>query len=342
MSALSDWLNAQGLGALIDVLEAQQVDLDLLPDLTEDDLKDLGIALGPRRRLLKAIQGGVAVTRPAVRPTAPPSTADSAERRQLSVLFVDLVDSTALSANRDPEEMRQIVRSYQNAVAGEIARVDGYVAKFMGDGVLAYFGWPKAHEDEAGRAVRAALAAVAAVQQLRTGNGQPLAARGGIATGLVVVGDLIGEGAAQEAAVVGDTPNIASRLQALAEPGRVVIADSTERLVRSAFDLVPLGARALKGLTAPVAMFAVAGERPNGGRFEARGGDLLRPMIGPRPGTRAVVRALGAGAQRRRPGRAAGWRGGYRQVANHARPDRFGRRSRPHHPALSLLALSSR
>ncbi|HMJ98023.1 MAG TPA: adenylate/guanylate cyclase domain-containing protein, partial [Reyranella sp.] len=168
MSALADWLDSHGLGALHTILAAQQIDIDVLPDLTEDDLKGLGIALGPRRRLLKAIAGAFAAPSPS---DADPAV-DSAERRQLSVLFVDLVGSTALTAQRDPEEMRQIVRRYQNAVAGEVARFDGYVAKFMGDGVLAYFGWPKAHEDEAERAVRAAMAAVAAVAELRTGDGE--------------------------------------------------------------------------------------------------------------------------------------------------------------------------
>ncbi len=277
MSALSDWLDTHGLAALYAVLAAQQIDIDVLPDLTEDDLKGLGIALGPRRRLLKAIAGAFA---------APPSTSDadpavdSAERRQLSVLFVDLVGSTALTTRRDPEEMRQIVRRYQNAVAGEVARFDGYVAKFMGDGVLAYFGWPKAHEDEAGRAVRAAMAAVAAVGELRTGDGEALAARAGIATGLVVVGGLIGQGAAQEADVIGATPNIAARLQDLAQPGQVVIADSTQKFVRSSFELASLGLQPLKGIELPIEIFAVQRERSSDSRFEARTGRHLRPMVG--------------------------------------------------------------
>jgi class 3 adenylate cyclase/tetratricopeptide (TPR) repeat protein/type II secretory pathway predicted ATPase ExeA len=279
MSELSNWLKAHGLAGLRDVLEAQQIDLDILPDLTEEDFKHLGIALGPRRRLLKAIQAISATPAPLSRSGAE-HLVDGAERRQLSVLFVDLVGSTSLSASRDPEEMRQIIRRYQNAVAGEIARFDGYVAKFMGDGVLGYFGWPKAHEDEAERAVRAALAAVAAVGELRTGGGAALAARAGIATGLVVVGDLVGEGAAQESAVVGDTPNIASRLQTLAEPGQVLIAESTQRLVHSTFDVAPLGSQSLKGLEVPVAIFAVDRERSGGSRFEARTGKHLRPMIG--------------------------------------------------------------
>ena len=276
MSALSDWLDSHGLSALHTILAAQQIDIDVLPDLTDDDLKGLGIALGQRRRLLRAIAGTVAQPPPTdVQPAV-----DAAERRQLSVLFVDLVGSTALSTRRDPEEMRQIVRRYQNAVAGEVARFDGYVAKFMGDGVLAYFGWPKAHEDEAERAVRAAVAAVAAVAELRTGDGEVLAARAGIATGLVVVGDLIGHGAAQETAVVGATPNIAARLQDLAQPGQVVIADSTQKLVQSSFDLLALGPQPLKGVELPIATFAVQRERSGDSRFEARAGRHLRPMVG--------------------------------------------------------------
>ncbi len=282
MSALSEWLEARGLGALRSVLEAQQIDLDILPELTEGDLKDLGIALGPRRRLLRAIGGADVASSPAVPSSGGdgPPAVDTAERRQLSVLFVDLVGSTTLSSRRDPEEMRQIVRRYQNAVAGEVTRFDGYVAKFMGDGVLAYFGWPKAHEDEAERAVRAAMAAVAAVAELRTGEGEALAARAGVATGLVVVGDLIGEGVAQEAAAVGDTPNIAARVQALAQPGQVLIADSTQRLVKSTFDVNPLGPQKLRGLDRPVATFSVQRERTSDSRFEARHGERLRPMVG--------------------------------------------------------------
>ena len=181
-----------------------------------------------------------------------------AERRQLTVMFVDLVGSTALSARLDPEDMQGVIRAYQNAVAGEIARVEGHVAKFMGDGVLAYFGWPRAHEDEAERAARAGLAIVDAVSRL-TGGGTPLACRVGIATGLVVVGDLIGEGAAQEQAVVGDTPNLAARLQGIAQPGQVVVAEATRRLIAGAFELTTLALRVVKGLDEPVPAFAVIG-----------------------------------------------------------------------------------
>jgi class 3 adenylate cyclase/tetratricopeptide (TPR) repeat protein len=195
-------------------------------------------------------------------------------------MFVDLVGSTALSARLDPEDMRDVIRTYQNAVAGEIARFEGHVAKFMGDGVLAYFGWPRAHEDEAERAVRAGLAIAATIGQLSNPTGEALAARVGIATGLVVVGDLVGEGAAQEQAVVGDTPNLAARLQALAAPASVVIADATRRLLGTGFQLEGLGELTLKGINAPVRAFLITGERPVESRFEAMSGPSLLPMVG--------------------------------------------------------------
>ncbi len=180
-------------------------------------------------------------------PATPQQRQGDAERRQLTVMFVDLVGSTALSSKLDPEEMREVIRAYQNAVAGEITRFEGHVAKFMGDGVLAYFGWPRAHEDEAERAVRAGLAITAAIGQLSNPAGEALAARVGIATGLVVVGDLVGEGAAQEQAVVGDTPNFAARLQGIAAPGQVVIADATRRLLGAGFELEDLGEHDAQG-----------------------------------------------------------------------------------------------
>ena len=195
-------------------------------------------------------------------------------------MFVDLVGSTALSGRLDPEEMREVLRAYQNAVTGEVARFDGHVAKLMGDGVLAYFGLPRAHEDDAERAVRAGLAIAEAVDRLATPAGEPLAARVGIATGLVVVGDLVGEGAAREEAVVGETPNLAARLQEAAEPGAVVVAEGTRRLLGEVFDLRPLGPTRLKGFAEPLVAFRVAGERPAGSRFEARRPGRPAPMVG--------------------------------------------------------------
>jgi class 3 adenylate cyclase len=195
-------------------------------------------------------------------------------------MFVDLVGSTALSATLDPEDMREVIRAYQNTVAGEIERFEGHVAKFMGDGVLAYFGWPRAYEDAADRALRAGLAITGAMRHLRNPAGEALSARVGIATGLVVVGDLVGEGAAQEQAVIGETPNLAARLQTVAAPGQVVVAEATRRLLGVSFDLEDLGPQSLKGLARPVAAYAITGERQVENRFEARSGLALLPMVG--------------------------------------------------------------
>ena len=269
---VGDWLRSLGLERYEQAFRDNEIDVDLLPNLTGDDLKDLGVALvGHRRRLLDAIAalrergrrrrtGCSALPRMQREPGLHPARLrPEAERRQLTVMFVDLVGSTALSARLDPEEMREVLRAYQNAVAGEIARFEGHVAKFMGDGVLAYFGWPRAHEDEAERAVRAGLAIVAAVARL-SGGGQALACRVGIATGLVVVGDLVGEGAAQEEAVVGDTPNLAARLQAVAEPGAVVIGERTRQLVGDLFELrSPGAADASRACAEPVPALRGAG-----------------------------------------------------------------------------------
>ena len=215
------WLHGLGLQRYEPVFRESEIDAAVLPKLRDEHLKELGLPLGARLKLLEAIaklHGEAAASSTPPEPTIAVATRPvaGAERRQLTVMFVDLVGSTALSADLDPEEMREVLRAYQNAVAGEVARFEGHIAKFMGDGVLAYFGWPRAHEDEAERAVRAGLAIAEAVGRLETPAARPLAARVGIATGLVVVGDLVGEGAAQEEAVVGETPNLAARLQAQA------------------------------------------------------------------------------------------------------------------------------
>ena len=211
-------------------------------------------------------------------------------------MFADLVGSTALSARLDPEELRQVLREYQDGVAGAVTRYDGHVAKFMGDGVLAYFGWPKAHEDDAERAVWAALAVVDGVNRLHAPGGEPLAARVGIATGLVVVGDLLGEGAAREETVVGETPNLAARLQALARPGEVVIAPSTRRLLGQLFQLEAHAPTALKGLEAPVAAFRVVAEGRAESRLEARHDGTVAPLIG-RKGTGGKKGGRGGGGR---------------------------------------------
>ncbi len=271
---VGDWLRSLGLAQYEATFRESQIEADVLPELTDQHLKDLGVSLGHRLRMLRAIRERAGDSPVKAQPAALAALSeskpqDAAERRQLTVMFIDLVGSTALSAQLDPEDMRDVIRAYQNAVSGEIARFEGHIAKFMGDGLLAYFGWPKAHEDEAERAVRAGLAITKAVPKLTTPAKETLAARVGIATGLVVVGDLVGEGSSQEEAVVGETPNLAARLQGLAEAGGVVVAEPTRRLLGEGFDLADLGARELKGFAAPVRSWRVIGDRPAKSRFEA-------------------------------------------------------------------------
>jgi class 3 adenylate cyclase/predicted ATPase len=268
------WLRSLGLGQYEALFRASEIDADILPELTDADLEKLSVPLGHRKRLLRAISGLAAPGTLAERSAAPSALTcatphDAAERRQLTVMFCDLVGSTALSARFDPEELREEIRAYQNAVSGVVARYDGFVAKYMGDGVLAYFGYPRAHEDDAERAVRAGLEIAAAVSRLETRGTEPLAVRIGIATGLVVVGDLVGEGSAQEQAVVGETPNLAARLQALAEPGQIALAGATRRLIGDLFRVRDLGRQTAKGFTEPVEAFAVEGVAIAESRFEA-------------------------------------------------------------------------
>src|SRR5262245_31605820 len=203
-----------------------------------------------------------------------------AERRQLSVLFCDLVDSTALAARLDPEDMREIIGAYHRCCTEQIGKAGGFVAKYMGDGVLAYFGYPQAHEDDAERAVRAGLALVEAVPKLTITAGAPLQGRVGIATGLVVVGDLVGSGEAQERGIVGETPNLAARLQALAEPNAVVIADSTRRLLGNLFELKGLEPTDLKGFAEPAPVWAALRERSVESRFDALRTTSLTTLVG--------------------------------------------------------------
>jgi class 3 adenylate cyclase len=193
-------------------------------------------------------------------------------------MFSDLVGSTALSARIDPEDLREVISAYQKAVADSVQRFGGFVAKYMGDGVLMYFGYPQAHEDDAERAVRAGLELVSAVGALKTHA--PLQTRVGIATGLVVVGDLIGAGSSQEQAIVGETPNLAARLQGVAEPNRVVIAESTRKLVGNLFELEDLGARNLKGISGPVRAWAALRGASVESRFDALHVSGLTELVG--------------------------------------------------------------
>ena len=242
---ISDWLEKLGMSEYADRFAENKIDVSVLRHLTDQDLKDIGVALGHRRKMLAAISEVAAATATEPKVFEPePKRQDTAERRQVTVMFSDLVGSTALSARMDPEDLREVISAYQKCVAETVGRFDGFVAKYLGDGVLVYFGYPQAHEDDAERAVRAGLELIALVGGLKTRA--PLKTRVGIATGLVVVGDLIGSGASQEQAIVGETPNLAARLQGIAEPNSVVLADSTRKLVGNLFEVEDLGARDLK------------------------------------------------------------------------------------------------
>src|SRR5262249_33642430 len=213
-------------------------------------------------------------------PTIDRSPKDAAERRHLTVMICDLVGSTALSARLDPEDMRAVIDAYHAACARITRTYDGFLAEFRGDGIFAYFGYPLAHEDDVERTVRAGLDIIAAIARLETHAAEPLAVRIGIATGVVVIGDLSGEGALREHAVVGETPNLAARLQALAEPGTIVVAASTRRLLGDLFRLRDLGRHEVKGIAEQVAAWAVEGVSASESRFEAVRAAGLTDLIG--------------------------------------------------------------
>ena len=288
------WLRRLGLEQYEAAFRENEIDDRVLPSLTAEDLKDLGVTIvGHRRRLLDAIAGLHAEpSAPASLFGAPPETnkapSDTAERRQVTVMFSDLVGSTSLSARMDPEDLREIISAYQTCVADSVRRFGGFVAKYMGDGLLVYFGYPQAHEDDAERAVRAGLETVASVTAINARV--PLQARVGIATGLVVVGDLIGSGAAQEQTVVGETPNLAARLQAIAEPNMVVIAGATRGLLGSLFELRDLGPKELKGIAGPVKAFAVLRASSVESRFEAMHPGGLTALVGREEGLELLLR----------------------------------------------------
>jgi len=280
MKGIAEWLVSIGLSEYAQRFADNGIDLSVIRDLTEQDLKDLGVVLGHRRRILRAIAelDGVA---PAPTETAPePPLRDAPERRHLTVMICDLVGSTALSARLDPEDMRAVIDAYHAACARITRTYDGFLAEFRGDGILAYFGYPRAHEDDAERTVRAGLDIIAAVAGLETRAVEPLAVRVGIASGLVLIGELSREGALREHAVVGDTPNLAARLQALAEPGTIVVAASTRRLLGDLFRLRDLGRHEVKGIAEPVAAWAVEGVSDSESRFEAVRAAGLTDLIG--------------------------------------------------------------
>ena len=276
------WLQSLGLERYEPLFRDNEIDWEVLPKLTSEDLREIGVvAVGHRRKLLAAIAalGGEVPAATVTAVSAHSPVQAGAERRQLTVMFCDLVGSTALSTQLDPEDLREVIAAYHRAVAEIIAEADGFVSRYMGDGVLVYFGYPQAHEDDAERAVRAGLAAIDAISRLDVKSAR-LQARVGIATGLVIVGDVIGEGSAQEQSVVGETPNLAARLQALAEPDTVVIAVGTRRLLGDLFEYRDLGPVEVKGLAAPVPAWRVLRPSAVASRFEAFHGSALGPLIG--------------------------------------------------------------
>lgn len=284
MQQIADWLKKLGMSEYAELFAENHIDFSVLPELTDQDLKDLGIVLGDRRKMLRAIADLSGIEKIQSKSTeaattlVAPQSQDSAERRQVSVMFADLVGSTALSARMDPEDLREIISAYQRCVTETVRRLGGFVAKYMGDGVLVYFGYPQAHEDDAERAVRAGLELIAAVCALKVPVS--LQTRVGIATGLVVVGDLIGSGEAQERGVVGETPNLAARLQGIAEPNTVVIAESSRKLLGNLFELEDLGVNHLKGIEGQVRAWTALRASSVASRFEAQHETKLTPLVG--------------------------------------------------------------
>ena len=280
MQPIADWLEELGLGQYAQRFAENEIDVSVLPHLTDQDLKDLGVPLGHRRKILAAINQDAGSIRPLVGVTqhVEPTNVEAPERRHVTVMFSDLVGSTALSTRIDPEDLREVISAYQKCVAETVARFDGFVAKYMGDGVLVYFGYPEAHEDDPERAVRAGLELVAAVSGLKTHTA--LQTRIGIATGLVVIGDWVGSGVSQEQAIVGKTPNLAARLQGIAEPDTVIIAEGTRKLLGNLFDLEDLGAVDLKGIAGPEHAWAVVRPSSAESRFEALQASGLTELVG--------------------------------------------------------------
>src|SRR6516165_5001780 len=282
MQQIADWLEKLGLGQYTQRFAENDIDVDILGDLTDQDLEKIGVgSLGHRRKLLRAIANlkGVEQITPAVAvaaaPPATPGAADTAERRQVTVMFSDLVGSTALSARMDPEDLRELIAAYHKCVAEAVRRFGGFVAQYQGDGVLVYFGYPEAHEDDAERAVRAGLEVIAALSAIKTSAS--LQVRIGVATGLVVAGDLMAPSEAHERGIVGETPNLAARLQAIAEPNTVVIGEATRRLLGDLFQLRYLEA---KGTAGPTQAWAVLRASSVASRFEALHATGLTVLVG--------------------------------------------------------------
>ncbi len=278
MNAFAQWLHEAGLERYAAVFAENDIDLGNARTLTEADLKELGLTLGHRKNFLAALatlDNSAQTPSAGQSPSGQLAATQSGERRQITVLFCDLMDSTALSERLDPEDLRALMQTYRECCVRAVERFEGQVAQFLGDGIMAYFGWPLAHEDDAERAVRCALEIASAVKQVHTA--ETLRVRLGIATGPVVVG----QGDGENKLAVGETPNLAARLQGLADTDQIMIAPSTRRLIGNVFELADGGEHALKGILDPVRAWRVQGVRDTEGRFEAtRGGGALTPLVG--------------------------------------------------------------
>jgi len=282
MSKIRQWLQELGLGQYADAFEENAIELAHLPDLDTDALKELGVtAMGHRMTFLKAAAGHATVAPDAPQQeteTIQQAPAGNAERRQITVMFCDLVGSTELSEALDPEDLRNLLQTYQQSCGEVVQRYDGHVAQYLGDGLMVYFGWPKAHEDDAGRAIRAALDIVSALKTVATSA--ELRVRIGIATGPVVVGETGAGDASVPKAAVGETPNIAARVQALAGAGEIMIGASTHRLAGGAFEYEDFGEHSLKGIVEPMRVWRVTRDSGVESRFDARRAAGLTPLVG--------------------------------------------------------------
>jgi predicted ATPase/class 3 adenylate cyclase len=280
VATITEWLASLGLSEYAQRFAENDIDVTVLRHLTDQDLKEIGVSLGHRRKILASIAELAGAAPARSQPTAlpEPKPRDDAERRQLTVMFTDLVGSTALSTKLDPEDLRSVIGALHKCVAQTVGRFGGFVARYMGDGALVYFGYPQAHEDDAERAVRAGLTLVEAVRSLTAP--EPLHVRIGIGTGLVVVGDLVGTGEAQERGVVGETPNLAARLQAAAAPDSIVIGPTTRRLLAGLFEYRDLGRIEVKGFPTPVQAYEVVRPSTVESRFEALHTTGLTALVG--------------------------------------------------------------
>src|SRR5215475_5673854 len=276
---LAEWLSRHGLGQYAQTFAENHIEYSVLPDLTEDDLEKLGVSLGHRKILLRAINADrAATTRSAAGIEASPAQHREAEFRQITVMFCDLEGSTQLSQKLDPEDLQKLIDAYRRECITAIRHYGGEVARYFGDGVMAFFGWPDAFEDNAPRAIHAALEIVSAVTKIS--GPVTLACRVGVCSGPVVVGEIANSTASWSMDAVGETPNIAARLQALATTNTVLISESTRRLVSAAFDLQDLGPQELKGVTEPVPVYRVLAAKTAGSRFEAAHAGSLTPLVG--------------------------------------------------------------